>query len=342
MSQIGIPLRAALLLGFCLSASLPAAEPAPKAEPIRYHLADCHLHYLDFLQHTDGIQAVLAAMNKAGVDESMISGMPLVKEWSPTEHLQPQYYLDDDARCYWYSATDIEVAREVSALPDTDRKRFHPFICGFNGADRNAVEHVRKMLKWYPHFWQGIGEVMTRHDDLTALTYGEPAHADSPSLDPIYDLAAENDIPVSVHSDISSVWKREPIYLNEIETAVRNHPKTRIIWCHAGISRRINVPTITDELKRMLTTYPNLSIDLSWVVFDNYLVRDGKPADNWIALIEEFPTRFMIGSDKVGAFGDYPPEMQRYYRLLDKLQPETAKKVARDNFLALLPTHAAK
>jgi hypothetical protein len=34
--------------------------------------------------------------------------------------------------------------------------------------------------------------------------------------------------------------------------------------------------------------------------------------------------------------------MQRYYRLLDKLQPETARKVARDNFLALLPTHAAK
>ena len=166
--------------------------------------------------------------------------------------------------------------------------------------------------------------------------------ADVPSLDPIYDLAAENNLPVSVHSDISSVWRREPLYLNEIENAVRRHPKTRFIWCHAGISRRINVPTITDELRRLLQTYPNLSIDLSWVVFENYLVRDGQPDTKWIALIEEFPARFMIGSDKVGRFADYPQEMQKYYRLLDKLQPATAKRVAQDNFLALLPTHIAQ
>lgn len=303
--------------------------------PIR--LTDCHVHLVDFLQHTEGIDAVLAAMDKAGVDEAMISGMPLVKQWSTNEPVQPKYYLEDDSRCYWYSATDVLVARELEKLSPEKRKRFHPFICGFNGKDRNAVEHVKRMLDWYPGLWHGIGEVMTRHDDLTALTYGEVAHADSISLDPIYDLAAERDLPVSVHSNISSVWKRDPIYLNEIEGAVKKHPKTRFIWCHAGISRRVEVPTLVAELRRMLTTYPNVYIDVSWVVYESDLAPEGKPSQQWIDLIEAFPKRFMIGSDKVGKFGDYPTEIRKFDPLLARLKPETARGLAHDNFLSVLP-----
>lgn len=324
----------ASLLSFC-AATAHAADL--QAEPIRYHSCDCHLHFVDFLQHTDGMARLLAAMDASGVDDAMISGMPLVKEWSAEEHVQPEYYLDDDARCYWYSATDVLIAREVQALPPEKRKRFHPYICGINGQDRNAVEHVQRMLEWYPDFWQGIGEIMTRHDDLTALTYGEPAHADSPSLAPIYELAAEHDLPVSIHSDISSVWKRAPIYLVEMENAVRLHPRTRFVWCHAGISRRIDVPTMTIELDRLLKTYPNLWIDLAWVVFESYLAKDGKADPQWTALVERYPERFMIGSDKVGHWDTYPHEMQKYYLFLDALKPETARKVAHDNYLSVLP-----
>lgn len=320
----------------CAPSRLQAQAIAPP-KPIRYHSVDCHLHLVDFLQHTDGIQAVLKAMDRSGVDEAMICGMPLVKQWSLAEPTQPQYYLDDDSRCYWYSATDVLVARQIESLSPKARARFHPFICGFNSDDRNAIEHVRRMLEWYPGVWQGIGEVMTRHDDLTALTYGEPAHADSLSLDPLYDLAAEHDMPVSVHSDVSSVWKREPLYIHEIENAVKKHPRTRIIWCHAGVSRRIDVPTLPAEVRRLLATYPNLYVDLSWVVFETCLTKNNQPVDDWVQLIEAFPTRFMIGSDKVGKFDNYHEEMQKYYVLLDALKPDTARKVAHDNFLAVLP-----
>lgn len=54
-------------------------------------------------------------------------------------------------------------------------------------------------------------------------------------------------------------------------------------------------------------------------------------------LIEEFPTRFMIGSDKVGHFGDYASEIVKYDVLLDRLSRETARRVARENFLSVLP-----
>ncbi len=52
---------------------------------------------------------------------------------------------------------------------------------------------------------------------------------------------------------------------------------------------------------------------------------------------KQYPTRFIIGSDKVEHFTAYPHEMQKYYQLLDALKPGAAKKVGHDNFLSVLP-----
>lgn len=322
--------------------AIPATQPTTQPQAVRYQMADCHLHLVDFLQHTDGIQAALAAMNKCGVQEAIITGMPLVKEWPSDERIRPDYYLSDDARCYWYSATDVLVARQVQSLSPDQQKRFHPTICGFNGADRNAVEHIKRMIDWFPDLWQGIGEVMTRHDDLTALTYGEPARADNRALDTVFTFAGEHDLPVFLHSNVGSVWRHDPIYLPEVETAVSSHPKTRFVWCHAGISRRIEIPTLTQELDRMLKTYPNLWVDVSWVVYENDLLKNGSPDPAWVQLIEAHPDRFLIGTDKVGHFSDYPQEVQKYYRFLDVLRPATASKLARGNLLSVLPKAPAR
>ena len=39
--------------------------------------------------------------------------MPLVKQRPNSERMRPEYYLEDDSRCYWYSATDVLAAREI-------------------------------------------------------------------------------------------------------------------------------------------------------------------------------------------------------------------------------------
>jgi hypothetical protein len=114
-----------------------------------------------------------------------------------------------------------------------------------------------------------------------------------------------------------------------------------VIWAHAGISRRIVIPNHTEILRRMLAQYPNLTIDLSWVIFDQEIAPGGILDRKWPSLIEEYPGRFVIGSDTVGFFDQYKPTLQRYYVLLDALKPATARKVAHDNFLALLPARRA-
>jgi hypothetical protein len=261
----------------------------------------------------------------------------VVKEWDEGDAKRPTYYLDNDSRTYWYSATDFLVARAILDLPKEQQARLHPFICGINSADRNAVDHVERMLALYPGFWQGIGEIFLRHDDLTALTYGETPRGTSDAFSRVLDLAAASNLPVLVHSDIGAAWREKPDYLEEIETAIRTHPKTRIIWAHAGISRRIVIPNHTDILRRMLAQYANLTIDLSWVIFEQEIAPSGVLDKKWASLIEEFPSRFVIGSDTVGVFDQYKATLQRYYLLLDALKPPTARKVAHDNFLALLP-----
>lgn len=74
---------------------------------------DSHLHYLDFTQKTDGLPLLVKQMDAIGVEAAVIFGMPIVKMWSESDPIRPDYYLDTDARGYYYSATDFILAQEL-------------------------------------------------------------------------------------------------------------------------------------------------------------------------------------------------------------------------------------
>lgn len=311
-----------------------------------YHYTDAHLHYVDFFQETEGMAALLKQMDANRVDHVMISGIPLAKKWHEDEPKRPRYYAGDDADAYWYSATDFYVAAAIGDLNETQRQRFHPFITGFNPVDKNADAHVARLLKLYPGLWQGIGEVFTRHDDLTAITTGETPRANNEAMARVYHLAAEHDLPVLLHSNITSKREDNPLYLAEVEEPLRNHPHTRFIWAHAGTSLELHrhqpkLDFVLPTLQRMLEAYPNLYIDLSWSVLRPYLLdKQNKPDKDWLALVKRYPERFMLGSDVVGKFDGLGEQLQGFDPFLDALPEDVARKVARDNFLAVLPrTH---
>ena len=315
---------------------------------LTYDIVDAHLHYCDFLEKTDGFPALVRAQDMSGVSESVVFGLGIAKQWDEHRDKAPTYYLSDDCRCYYYSATDFLLAEDLLAQPDEVRRRFHPFCCGINGNDRFSADHIRQLLRIYPNFWEGIGELMSRHDDLTALTYGEPPHIDHPAFLDIFDLGAEEGLPVMVHHNITAQNNEEVLYLDELKRALAHNRDCNIIWAHVGISRRVEIQHLPEIAADMLAENPNLYTDLSWVVYD-YYVKDGFPdrymdgdsLDDWVALCEEFPDRIMIGTDKVGHWKTYPNEIVKYYDLLDRLQPETAQKVCHDNILRLLKHYDA-
>lgn len=338
MFRSPIVLAGVLATGLLSSSALTARE---------YRYSDAHLHYLDFFQESEGMEALLQAMDDAGVDHAMLSGVPVAKQWHENEPKRPRYYAGDDGGAYWFSATDVLVAKALDSLPPDQRRRFHPFLSGFNPNDKNADAHIRRMLELYPGVWQGLGEVFTRHDDLTALIHGEPPRANSEAMHRVYMLAAEYDLPVLVHSNITSQRERNPLYLAEIEEPLRNHPRVRFIWAHAGTSMEIHrhqtrLDFLLPTLRRLLTAYPNLYIDLSWTVREPYLLnQEGEPDPDWVQLVEDFPERFMLGSDVVGQFGSVEKYMTGFDPFLDALPENVARAVARDNFLAVLPDPAS-
>ena len=331
------------MLGRTFGGMLFAGVLMIDAQARDYRYSDAHLHYVDFFQESEGMPALLEAMDKAGIEQSMISGIPVAKKWHEDEPKRPRYYAGDDADAYWYSATDTYVAAALEKLPPEQRNRFHPFLTGFNPVDKNAVTHIERMLELYPGLWQGIGEVFTRHDDLTALTSGDTPRANNEAMTLIYHLAAERDLPVLLHSNITSKRERNPLYLAEIEEPLRNHPHTRFIWAHAGSSMEIHrhqtqMDFLLPTLERLLEDYPNLYVDLSWSMLQPYLLDDqGKPQDQWLALVKRFPERFMLGSDVVGRFGSLGEQLHGFEPFLDALPEDIARKVARDNFLMVLP-----
>lgn len=306
-----------------------------------YPWVDAHLHLVDFFQEGQGPEALIEALDGAGVSHAQLSGIPLLKLWHADAPQRPRYYLGDESALYYYSATDALVAEAVRGLPEAQRQRLFPFISGFNPTDMNAADHVQRMLDLYPGLWRGIGEILARHDDLTAMTEGEVSRADHPALMKVYRLAAKRDLPVLLHSNITSKREREPLYIGELEAAVKANPDTRFIWAHAGTSLSLHryqgrLDFLHGELERLLATYDNLWVDLSWALVEDYLLPEGKPDREWLALVERHPQRFMVGSDLLGSFDSLEKTLQGFVPFLDALPREVAEQVAGGNFLVLM------
>lgn len=318
---------------------LASAVIAAHADPVAW--VDSHVHYVDFFQESDGMTALLAAMDEADATHAVVMGTPLQKSWHADAPQRPRYYAGDEAPLYYYSATDPVLAEAWRALPPAARERILPFLSGFNPTDMNAVDHVERMLDLYPEVWRGLGEILTRHDDLTALTQGEVPRADHPALMRVYQLAAERSLPVLLHSNVTSKREREPLYVGELEGALAKNPETRFIWAHAGASASVEryqreLPFLLDEVERLLKEHDNLWIDLSWTIVDDYLLDDGEPSAEWVALIERFPERFVIGSDVLGSFDGLPDVGEKLQRFLAALESGTRERVARTNMLWLV------
>jgi predicted TIM-barrel fold metal-dependent hydrolase len=354
-------------------ALLACAAPLTAADYANLVIADAHVHLLDFLQNGDHlengvivekvpgaalpagqrgkrIEAVLWAMDRANVSHALVSGMPFLKKWSEDESFRPAYYLDATSRVVRARDTDYHVAlaiedfrRQGGETARAQLERLYPCVSGFDSTDLGAVDMIAKRMKEFPGVFKCIGEVMSRHDDLTNLTTGERPRANHPALLRVFDFAGLHGIPVSVHHNIAPVSPgeefKEPLYLAELVDAFNEFPNTTFIWCHAGISRRILVRDLIGHLDRVLADHQNhVFIDLSWVVYPIYILQD---LDSWSALIRRYPDNFVIGSDTVGRFDSYADQIRIYDALFDSLGDlGLIEKLASKNFLRIMPDDA--
>ncbi|NOQ27267.1 MAG: amidohydrolase family protein [Bacteroidales bacterium] len=313
----------------------------------RLKINDVHCHYVDFIQKTDGIDTLLKRMDSADVENIVLFGLSVTKLWTDFDREQPKYYDDNDAPVYYYGFTDVIVAEAVKKLSQDQQDRIYPMICGFNPVDKNGLDHIKRMVKMYPDFWVGIGEVFFRHDDLTRMTYGRNPTANCVSMDSVYEYAAEKNLPIWIHSDIADPMSKKLSFLYEMEEALKKHPHTKMVWCHIGDTRKMETAGLSDTgevyrsgladtTRRLLNTYPCLYYDISWVVYEQIIAPDSIPSKKWIKVFKDFPDRFMVGSDKIGDFSEYEETIRKYDVLFNVLPKDIAQKLAYDNLFELI------
>lgn len=205
----------------------------------------------------------------------------------------------------------------------------------------------------------GFGEITAHHVSYFAQHPYEAIPADHPMLRLLADIAARRDVPIDLHLDPIPSDMAPPARLAErggnnprtlaanidgFERLLAHNRGARIVWAHAG---RDTLGTWTVALsRRLLRQHANLYMSLSihppfGVVPENSLLGDGGlPNQAWIALIEEFPDRFVVGSDYFhqapGRDGQtLPPPTAAIRRFVNALAPALGMRVAQENAVRL-------
>jgi predicted TIM-barrel fold metal-dependent hydrolase len=319
---------------------------------------DSHFHLTNYIQEGADIHAVLALMGTT-VGRSTLFGIPLQQQWSHriTGAYAPAYYLDSDAKLYYYSFTDAYIAMVYSSLTPAERSRFDPMITGFNPTDMYAADHIRRVLQTFPGVFTGIGEFTIHKEFVSSKIAGDVASLTDPALDRILEFAAEVGLVAIVHNDISvpyfnpnalvsnpSVYDvapgndaATPINFTQMKDVLRRHPKTTIIWAHVGLGRIIQPLQNHALLIQAILEDPVFShvyFDLSWDEVAKYLADSPATTKRVAELINRFPQRFLFGTDVVA-----PTDTTKYFRtyrlyapLWQALTPEALRLVTTGNY----------
>lgn len=170
--------------------------------------------------------------------------------------------------------------------------------------DPTVVGYLEERLAKYRYV--GIGEFHLYGSD-----------ADLPVPRRMVELARRHNLVLHAHSDADAV-----------ERLFRQWPQARILWAHSGFDR-------PEAVREVLRRHRRLWCDLA---FRSDQGSDGRVDPAWRAAFEEFPDRFMIGTDT------FTPERWHYIgphaeysrSWMADLPPSLRERVAWRNAEALL------
>jgi hypothetical protein len=165
------------------------------------------------------------------------------------------------------SSSDDGTQRLLQAAPDIIVPELRPYRRRGELSswmrDDSILAHMETRLAQYRYV--GIGEFHL---------YGADADLAVPRR--MVALARQHRLFLHAHSDADAV-----------ERLFRHDPDSLILWAHSGFDR-------PDKVRDMLRRYPNLWADLA---FRSDHASNGRIDPAWRTLFEEFPDRFMVGTD---------------------------------------------
>jgi predicted TIM-barrel fold metal-dependent hydrolase len=171
---------------------------------------------------------------------------------------------------------------------------------------------------------KGIGEIFINnmHSNKNPK-FRRKAQADADTFTVLYQLISQHDAFLTFHMEGDSDS------LEQMENLLSSSRKGRILWNHCGTN------TSSSDVRRMMSRNSNLYCEFSFRYLHEMSSRNIFSASGidsgWRELIEDFPDRFMVGTDAHSA-NDYREYIEVVRSgLLANLSDETAEKVAYKN-----------
>jgi len=349
----------AMTAAFVAWGVVPAAGRAAQP-PGGVEVNDSHLHLTNYIQEGTDIRDFLKVMGTR-VGRVALFGIPLQQQWSyaNTGDFAPTYYLQTDAPLYYYSFTDASIAMAYKSLTAAEQARFDPMITGFNPTDMYAADHILRVLRTFPGVFSGIGEFTIHKEFVSSKVAGETASLLNRALDRILDVAGDVGLVVILHNDIDMPFPKpgqEPYQVVQLRDLLLRHPKTTIIWAHAGVGRVVSPlkdrvsaayesPTGIGQIEiidKALSNpaLANLNIDLSWDETAKYIIATKESLEATADLINRHPDRFLFGTDEVAPTeqGKYLKVYAMYAPLLARLTPDASERFRKTNYERLFDT----
>ena len=300
----------------------PPTLPEIEALPI----IDAHMH----VNHDTSAEKLVSLMDEVGIRRMV---------------LMARYYPGDGR------SSDEDVLAMARKFPG----RFIPFVGGqrpqlgraaaWNNPDDSfsvrLLADVSRKLGSGEFF--GLGEFIILHYAYASARTreGEVRHSVNTWLmGELAELAGKFQVPLLIHME------GEPEAIPGMRSLLNRHPKANIIWAHSCGRSSATI------IRQMLTEHPNLFCDLggmtntggygsgwpkqgSWT----FLIEDGMGNiyPEMKVLYEEYPTRFLIGTDvaHTDRLVDYTRRIHRFRQILSQLTPATARRLAHENAEAL-------
>jgi hypothetical protein len=195
-----------------------------------------------------------------------------------------------------------------------------------------------------------MGEFEARHYPSDTNNRDVHMPVDSETMQVVFQASSDTGIPFLLHHEA------EDKLLPELERMLVKYPKAKVVWCHVGRNRNSSQWKkfrTADAIRDLLKKYPNLYFDLvqsrpgskyhgtgqvEGIMYDVLSERNAVLGAEWKKLFEEFPDRFVIGSDiNTGRFNNYDRVIGTFRSVvLFGLRKDVAEKIAYRNAWKLM------
>ncbi len=318
-----------------------AADPADvKVEPVA--IVDTHAHIVANARHVNPaamVSRALSAMDQYRVEKTVLLPPPF-----PSGH------------------AGIYGRRELEPIARANPGRFafaaggeslNPIIQSV-APDKVTPEMMREFQQEAEAIVKagavGFGELAAEHFSSGRGNHPyESVHPDHPLLLALADIAARHNMPIDLHMEAvpqdmlfpaRRAGGRNPENLREnisgLERLLEHNRNARIVWAHAGwdLTRERTVPLMRSLLEKHPNLYMSVKLSTRGPHVTSPFNQYGELRPGWLAMLREFPDRFLIGSDQF--FDEGEPELLPLTRkFIDALPLDLARQIARENAMRI-------